>query len=146
MEDGPSNASVAAARRQVPLLNDRDFMVRQGLSLCTEDFVRYDRRRLTAQPPGDRQAWLDAMFAFEELAGGSWPSFEMTEVIAVRGDRLILARWTMGLGTAGEIQFAIVTQLDESIDKIQIICFFDPEDVDVAIAELDRLHDELTHG
>jgi hypothetical protein len=66
----PSNAASELARRNETLLNDRDYMLRDGLSMCTEDFVRYDRRRMTAQPPADRQGWLDAMITFEGLAGG----------------------------------------------------------------------------
>jgi hypothetical protein len=118
-------------------------MLRDGLSLCTEDFVRYDRRRLTAQPPTDRQGWLDAMFTFEELAGGRWPTFELTETVAVRADRLAVNRWTMRLGDVGEVEFIIATRTNEAIDKMEIIYFFDPEDMDEALAELDRLHAEI---
>lgn len=128
------------------LLNDRDFMLRDGLSLCTHDFVRYDRRRMTAQPPADRQGWLEAMITFEELAGGHWPTFDLTETLAVRGHRLAANRWTMGLGESGEVEFIVVTRANEPVDRMEVVYFFDPEDVDAALAELDRLHSEVEGG
>lgn len=142
----PSNAASELAARVMPLLNDRDFMLRDGLSLCTDDFVRYDRRRITAQPPTDRQGWLDAMFTFEELAGGQWPTFEIGETVAVRGHRLAANRWTMGLGEVGEVEFIIVARANEAVDKQEVIYFFDPEDLDEAVAELDRLYAAVERG
>ena len=143
MGSEPSNEASEYAYRCAELLNDREFMVRNGLSLCTEDFIRYDHRRMTAQPPADRQGWLDAMLTFEELSGGQWPTFELTATVAVRGRRLAANRWTMGLGEAAEVEFVIVTRTDEAVDKMDLIYFFDPEDVKDALAELDRLHAEL---
>jgi hypothetical protein len=35
---------------------------------------------------------------------------------------------------------------DEAGERLELIVRFDPEDVDLALAELDRLHAELTHG
>ena len=139
----PSNEASEAAYTNMRLLNDRDFMLRDGLSLCTEDFVRYDRRRMTAQPPADRHGWLGAMLAFEELAGGQWPSFELTETVAVRGRRLAANRWTMTLGESGELEFIVVTRCDEAVNKMEVIYFFDPDGLDKALAELDRLHAEI---
>ena len=142
----PSNAASELAHRNVTLLNDRDFMRRDGLSLCTEDFVRYDRRRMTAQPPADRQGWLDAMFMFAELAGGQWPTFQLTETVAVRGRRLAANRWTVGVGEVGEVEFIVVSRANEAVDKNEVIYFFDPEDIDEALTELDRLHSEVERG
>jgi len=143
MGSEPSNEASEFAYRAVAMLNDREFMVRNGLSMCTEDFVRYDRRRMTAQPPADRQGWLNAMLTFEELSGGQWPTFELTSTLAVRGNRLVANRWTMGLGGAGEVEFLVVTLTDQSVERNEIIYFFDPEDTNDALAELDRLHAEL---
>lgn len=146
MTGEPSNAASERGHEFAALLNDRDFMVRNGLSLCTDDFVRYDRRRVTAQPPADRQGWLDAMFTFEELANGQWPTFELTETLAVRGNRLVVARWTMGLGEMGVIEFIVVTLTDEAVERNEVIYFFDDDDIDAALAELDRLHSAIESG
>ena len=143
MGDEPSNAASELAYRTMTLMNDREFMLRDGLSLCTEDFVRYDRRRITAQPPADRQGWVDAMFTFEELAGGLWPTFDLTETVAVRAGRLAVTRWTMSLGDIGEVEFIIAARTNEAIDRMEVIYFFDPGDMDEALAELDRLHAEI---
>lgn len=139
----PSNEASEVAYRNMRLLNDRDFMLRDGLTLCTEDFVRYDRRRMTAQPPADRRGWLDAMITFEELAGGQWPNFDLTETVAVRGRRLAITRWTMSLGQSGEVEFIVVTRTDDAVNKMELIYFFDPEDLDAALEVLDRLHVEI---
>jgi hypothetical protein len=136
----PSNAASEWTYKTAALLNDRDFMLRDGLSLCTEDFVRYDRRRMTAQPPTDRQGWLHAMLEFEELANGQWPAFELTEVLGVRGRRCVANRWVLTFGDVGELEFIVVGRTNEAIDKNEVIYFFDAEDVEEAIAELDRLH------
>lgn len=98
---------------------------------------------MTAQPPADRQGWLDAFFSFEELAGGHWPTLEVTDTLAVRGNRLVANRSTIGLGETGEVEFVVVTRTDEAVDKIEFIYFFDPEDINEALAELDRLHTEI---
>lgn len=119
-------------------LNDRDWVLSDGLSLCTEDFVRYDRRRLTAQPPADRQGWRDAMLDFEELAGGRWPMLEVTETVAVQGRRLAATRWMMNLGDSGEFESIVVTRCNERVDKMEVTYYFGPEQLDEALAELDR--------
>ena len=98
---------------------------------------------MTAQPPADRHGWLDAMITFEELAGGQWPGFDLTETVAVRGRRLAANRWTMRLGQSGEVEFIVVTRTDDAVEKLEVIYFFDPEDLDEAVAELDRLHAEI---
>ena len=110
MGSEPSNEASEYAYRCAELLNDREFMVRNGLSLCTEDFIRYDHRRMTAQPPADRQGWLDAMLTFEELSGGQWPTFELTATVAVRGRRLAANRGTMGGGEGADGEGVGVTR------------------------------------
>ena len=97
-------------------------------------------------PPADRHAWLGAFFEFEELANGQWPTLTLTETLAVRGRRLVANRWTMQLGDVGELEFIVVARANEAVDKMELIYFFDDEDVDAALAELDRLHSEDASG
>ena len=126
----------------VALLNDRAFMDREGVSLFTADFVRYDRRHVTPQPPCDAETWVGEQFVLEQLAG-EWPTYELAEVVAVRGDRLSVSRGVVHLGDVATMEFIVVAGIDEAGERAQIGYYFDPEDVDRAIVELDRLHAEL---
>lgn len=139
----PRNAASDINRRWAELLNDRDFVVREGLSLATPGYVREDRRRVTAQPAvTGAQAWLDGLFELERLAG-EWPRYECRKILAVRGDRLCVAHWVLGFGEFAEMEFVLVGRLDAACERPEYGCFFDPEDVDAAMAELERLHAEL---
>jgi hypothetical protein len=139
----PRNAASDINRRWAGLLNDRDFVVRQGSTLATPDFVRYDKRRLTAQPTViGVEAWLDGLFELEKLTG-NWPRYELRKILAVRGERLCASHWVLRFGESAEMEFVLVGRVDEACERPDLTCFFDPEDLDLAIAELDRLHAEL---
>ena len=84
-------------RRWVAILNDREMVVQHGRALMAPGFVRYDRRRLIAAPPADADEFVAALLALEDVAGG-WPSSKLEEIVAVRGDRLLVCRWTIGVG------------------------------------------------
>ena len=143
MDGEPQNAASDINRRWAELLNDREFVVREGLSLATPDYVRVDRRRVTAQPTvTGAQAWLDGLFELEKLTG-EWPRYECRKILVVRGERLCVAHWVLGLGQSAEMEFVLVGRMDVACERPEYACFFDPEDVDRAIAELDRLYAEL---
>ena len=59
------------------------------------------------------------------------------------GMRQAVNRWTMSLGDVGEVEFIVAARTNEAIGKMEVIYFFDPEDMDEALAELDRLHAEI---
>lgn len=141
MEGEPRNAAANLARHWVVLLNDRDRFVEEGLSLVTPDFVRYDERRLTAQPPVvGGQAWVDGVIELEQLAG-EWPRYEVTKVLAVRGDRLAATHWVLRFGETAEMEFITVFRSDKACERGEVTYFFDPKAR--AVSQLDTLHAEI---
>ena len=46
----------------------------------------------------------------------------------------------------GEYDDIVFFQFDIAVDKMEVIYFFDPEDVDEALVELDRLHAGVESG
>jgi hypothetical protein len=142
MDGEPRNAAVDLVAPFLRHLNDRDVFVNEGLSLVTADFVRYDERRLTAQPIASGRGWVDAVIDLARVAG-EWPRCELTEIVAVRGDRLCAAHWSARFGGGAEIELITVVRVDETCQRFQALYYFDPEDRDRAIARLDELHAEL---
>ena len=145
MEEEPRNAGSDLARRAADWLNDRDFVEREGEKMVTPDFVRYDHRRVTPQPPVGAQEWVAGLFELEKLTG-DWPVYELTETLAVRGDRTSATHWVLHFGEFAEMEFIAVGLSDEQTDRMAELHFYDPEDIDAAIAELDRLHAETEAG
>ena len=109
--------------------------------MVTRDFVRFDHRRVVAQPPVGARAWVAGLFEWEKLTG-EWPVFELIEVVAVRGDRTCASHWVVRAGALAEMEFLVVNASDQKGERFATIHFFDPEDIDAAVAELDRLHAE----
>lgn len=69
----------------------------------------------------------------------------VSEVLAVRGERLYACRVRIE-GGDNEIEQIVVEQMDEAVQKTELRALFDADDVDAAIAELDRLHQQLAGG
>ena len=142
MSDEPRNAASEIIRRWAAWLSDRDFVAREITTVITPDFVRYDRRRLVAVPPADATAWVDAIFEVGELTE-QWPTYEVIEILAVRGDRACASRCVVRYGDRAEALLVTVSIFDEKLQRLHRHYIFDPEDIELAIEELDRLHAEL---
>ncbi|MFW2336057.1 hypothetical protein [Ilumatobacter sp.] len=141
MDVEPRNLATEVTRRSVGWLNDRDFVAREGETMVSPDFVRYDHRRVVAQPPAGPKDWVAGLFAWEEITG-EWPTYELSEILAVRGDRTCACRWVMHFGDF-EAEYVVVNASDRAGERFATIRFYDPEDIDEAMAELDRLHAEI---
>jgi hypothetical protein len=137
----PRNLATEVTRRSVGWLNDRDFVAREGETMVSPDFVRYDHRRVVAQPAVGPKEWVAGLFAWEEITG-EWPTYELSEILAVRGDRTCACRWVMHFGDF-EAEYVVVNASDGTGERFATIRFYDPEDIDEAMAELDRLHAEI---
>lgn len=111
--------------------------LRQFRSGKADDFARIDRRRFVAVPDSDRDDWFESMQAYWNLGKGA-ASFRVAEVLAVRGERLVLfrARDEYDDGTATEM--LIVNALAADM-RTQRSVMFDVDDVEGALTELDRL-------
>lgn len=145
MGEQPQNAASAFVHRTAVILSDLERTRREMLATVTPDFKRYDRRRITSQPTVDAQGWLRAILEFENLTG-EWPTVETPEILAVRGDRLCASHWVLRFGES-RLEFLIVSQVEGTGEnRGELGAFFDPEDLDAAIAELDRLQTQLETG
>jgi hypothetical protein len=108
----------------------------------TDDFVFSDRRK-----GGVNFGELDAsdyVRTFEQFWNvGGQPHFSMVEVIAVRGEWSTAHLERIVYGDSDMYtEFIIVVDRDPVRGRLRRIVHFDPEDVDAAIAELDRIHTE----
>jgi len=143
MGDEPRNAASELARKIVHLLNDRDYVLSGGPSVTSAPgFTLIDHRRLALAPSEDVDQFPADIEAYESLTG-QWPDFVVREVVAVRGDRLVLYRMAVVFGETGEHEFTVVERFDKSLERVETSHLFAVEEVDAAIAELDRLHAEL---
>ena len=81
-----------------------------------------------------------------DVADGARPRWDVLEVLGLRGERLaaVLVRMTYG-NDLGAKDTVVIEQLDESLVPERAI-YYSPEDADLAIAELDRLHAEIEAG
>lgn len=130
-------------RRSGEVMNDRDLFDRSWASMCTPGFVRYDHRRVTPQPSAGAEQFARNLHLFADLAG-EWPTFTLLDILEERGDRLVAARWVMELGSVGELHWVTVTLLDDTASKCETLYMFEAEQLDEAIAELERQYAELS--
>jgi hypothetical protein len=125
------------------LLNDRALALSDDFAgLAAPGFTRIDRRPLIGMPPTDVEGYRQSHLALEELAG-QWPSYHFHEVLAVRGDRLAAVRVSISVGEQGSLEQITLSQIDRDLQMCELLVIFDPDDLEVAIAELDRLHAEI---
>jgi hypothetical protein len=108
---------------------------RQGMA---DDFVRVDRRRLVAVPDSDKDDWFESMQAYWELGRGT-PSFQVAEVLAVRGERLVLFRSRIEFSDSTGTEMLVVSEFADDMRSRRSV-MFDADNLDDALAELERLH------
>ncbi len=145
VEGEPRNAASDQMRAVFPRfsrLGDMDESeLRQWKRGMADDFVRVDRRRMVAVPDSDRDDWFESMQAYWNLGKGA-PSFHVAEVLAVRGDRLVLFRSRIEYADGTATEMLIVNALAVDM-RPQRSVMFDVDDLAGAYAELDRLHAEI---
>ena len=106
----------------------------------TADFVRDDRRRFVTIPAATFDEFIDSLRAYWELGVGA-PRFSVAEVIAVRGDRLVLFRSRIDFDDETSTQSLVVLSFDDQM-RAERGTMFDADDHRSALAELDRRHTE----
>ena len=124
------------------ILNDRDAW-HDGRVARTfaPGFVRRDRRKVIAQPPADAAGYIASIVELEQITG-TFQSYEMQEPVGIRGERLCALRLIGHFG-ADEMDMIVVVQSDVTGERVEQLILYDPEDIDDALAELDRLYAEL---
>jgi hypothetical protein len=76
-----------------------------------------------------------------EAAGRPTPR---NETIAVLGDRLRAGRTRIPVGSLGDVEQIVIARLNDTIDRLELLVLYDTEELDEALAELDRLHGEIS--
>lgn len=106
--------------------------------------VREDRRRLVGAPTTRTLAEFVEQATTWLALSDSTPTFSIESVVAVRGERCALIRCRVAFGDmATEFLNAF---RNATTGETQIAVLFDLDDMDAAIAELDRLHDGSENG
>ena len=142
MDLEPSNTATELARVGIAWLNSlSEFGVAERSRLRTghtDDYVGEDRRKLIGMPAAGRDELVEQIASYWNLGAGA-PEFSMDEVLAVRGDRLVLFRFRICYGPAYETSTLLLAGYTTDGRRCRAIQF-DVEDLEVAVAELDRLH------
>ena len=113
----------------------------QALAMVADDFVLLDRRKLVGTPGEiDKPTWAKIMaWSHSE---GEWVSRDR-EVLAVRGDHLVLTRMLDRHSDGSTREFLAVGHFAGDPVQARRAVMFDPDDLDLAMEELDRLHAEI---
>ena len=103
-----------------------------------DDYVFQDRRRLTGMPDLDRVDFVEMARFDHEL------DEEMdVEFVAVRGQRMSLARVVNRYADGSINEFLALVRWNSDVNRLELTIRFDLDDLDAAVAELDRLHAEI---
>ena len=109
--------------------------VRAGL---TDDFTYEDRRSGPSFPDADAESFPRTVLSMWQTGAPGQPRFE-PETLAVRGERFAAVAVRTVYGNGMVLETINVIGLDATLSLRQRQVNFDRDDVDGAIAELDRL-------
>ena len=143
MSDEPlTNAAVERIRDWYDVLNE--LVEPPSLTPAdsvTDDFAYSDRRKGVNFGEGDASHMARMFRGYWEVGGH--PHFSIVEVIAVRGEWSAAYRQRIVYGGSDMfIELIRVVDRDPVGDRLRRMVLFDMDDVDAAIAELDRMHAE----
>jgi hypothetical protein len=140
VSDEPSNAASEYLRLSVSVLGE--FLPPSEIRLSlTDDFVAEDRRRGPTFPVMGADEYPQSFATIWDTNVGR-PRFTLHEILAVRGERLAAGRLEIDYGNGWTIESIQLLELDATLTLVQRTTSFDVDDVDGAIAELDRLDSE----
>lgn len=143
----PRNEASDRAYEGFHLLGDREYL--EALRAdpggwCSPDLVREDRRRLVGAPTTRTLLeFVEQAITWLDLSGRT-PTFSIEGVVAVRGQRCALIHCRVAYGdTTTDFLNAFRNGTSR---ETQIAVLFDLDDMEAAIAELDRLDAERETG
>ena len=140
MSDQPSNAASEFLRYAFASFTEDGSPPEESVrAVLTDDFTYDDRRSGPNFPDADADSFAKFFLTAWQTGADGQPRFE-AETLAERGERFaaVVAQVDYGNGMVGD--FIIVIGLGASLSMMQRMVDFDIDDVDGAIAELDRLH------
>ena len=117
---------------------DREVFESRLRQLLADDFVRVDLRQLVAMPRATRDEFI-AVSLMTHFDLDVVPHTETDDVLAVSGDRLGLIRARLVYDGSGQIEYLAVVRFDDAVEQLERMVMFDPDDLEAARAELDRL-------
>ena len=142
MSDEPSNITSEGMRKALALLTEAgspsEEWLRAGL---TDDFVYEDRRSGLSFPDADAESFPNSVLSMWQTGADGQPRFE-PKTLAVRGERFAAATIQLDFGNGMLIESVHLLALDPNLALVQHVVDFDIDDIDGAIAELDRLHSQ----
>jgi hypothetical protein len=106
----------------------------EAASMMSADITRDDRRQIGAPPVTGRTEMLESDRAGLEVLR---PKQSHVDVLDVRGERLALTRTRLVTEEDFLFEFLGVAELNED-GRIAVAVYFDTEDEDAALAELDH--------
>jgi hypothetical protein len=136
---GPKNAASEWVRNALRYLNEFESPPRGMRASLTDDYVYEDRRHGPSFPNADAASFPQALETIWDTGAGR-PRFTVHEILAVRGDRIAACRLSTDYPNGWTTESIQVVELDASLSLMQRKIDFDHNDVDGAIAALDRLH------
>jgi hypothetical protein len=140
MSDPPSNPASEALLASGVFLSAGPPSAALLRSLLTDDYTYEDRRRHGVSfPAADAASYPDLVVSAWQIGSGR-PRFEVLEILAVRGDRFVAGLVRIDYGDGMLFESIHILALDPTLTLMQREVDFDPEDIDAAIEELDRLH------
>ena len=137
--DEPSNAASEAVAFVYAVFTEGpppEDALRAGLA---DDFVYEDRRSGWKFPDGDAESYPKVLLSIWETGADGQPRFGMN-TLAVRGERFAAISVVIDYGNGMVMESIHIYGLDARASLLQCDIDFDVDDVDGAIAELDRLH------
>jgi hypothetical protein len=140
----PRNAASDTLRANWARMSERDFLD-QSPDRLDVGFVHEDRRNRITPLRINVEHVVDSVHLYGELSGGH-PRFSVDEVLAVRGERCLLARTRIDFPERGHAIIALqVFQYDPTCQRCQRSIMFDPDALDEAERALDGLAFDLDH-
>jgi hypothetical protein len=142
VSDEPSNAASEILCNAFAFLTEHgspsEKWVRAGL---TDDFAFVDRRSGPRFPDADAESFPKYVLSTWQTGAAGQPRFE-GETLAVRGERFAAVEVKTDYGNGMLTESIHVLGLDATLRLRQRQVHFDRDDVDGAIAELDRLYSQ----
>jgi hypothetical protein len=134
----PRNAASDTLRVNFTQMSAREFLDGSPGRL-DPDFVHEDRRNRIAPVRANAEHVVDTVHVYDAMSGGH-PVFSVDEVVAVRGDRLLLARTRIEFPERAHSIVALqVFQYDETCARCQRSIMFDADALEAAMTALDEL-------
>jgi hypothetical protein len=141
VSDQPSNAASEFLRTAFGQLSELDQPPDALRASVTDDFAYEDRRRGPSFPNADAESITRFVESAWETGAGR-PQFVVREILGVRGDRFAAGVVDLDYGNGMMFESIHVIGLDDTLSLMYRSLDFDVDDIDGAIAELDRLQSQ----